>query len=922
MVYNMSLDGLTQTFIPYSLNGINDAGLGATYVPYVGSTSNVDLGANSLTANTLIGGSVNVTSATPNTVAIYNASNSLISSTVTSTTLSYLDATSSVQTQINGLVPYTGATSDTTLGTYKMSSSSVPTSGNNFTNKTYVDTAVSGLSAIYVPYTGATSNVVLTGTTKFQQAYNALVTDTTTVVNRQTLDSAIAGLGAGILNLNNIWTGTNQFNQPVYFAGSGSFLNSIISGSATLAQNNSTNVNRVQFTGSGGIYNEYIYAHTGTNTNYDAQIQVSNTNANPSTNNTGQMSIYAGSVALPQSFVTASSLIPLTITHVGTFQQTCVMTSSSSDTALDIINSAVSGRTWRLGSAGTGSGGGAGNFYIYDGTSGIVRLQIGSTGNFTFTGSVGIGVTPSNPLNAFANLTLPTITTAAVWPAQFAIQGNSLAQLNLKMGAYYTGGVGEYCAIQATETYSGVEHPMPLVLQPIGGYVGIGTTTPSTPLTVYVSGHGIRQTDGTTTIELFTAGGSGWLQTFSNHPLYFSTNNGSPQIALTTNGYVAIGKTSASQLLDVSGDGARIQIESNTANNAVLQIKTNSYYSYIFTDQSGKLQLYPGGGQAILLQPSSGNVGIGTASPSAIFQVNSGATPLCQLNPSAWYIQNSAQTSYVSGTNSNTAMVFSGTGTQGALFSSSGISTIFNSNVNNAPYPSVWSSSTLLIANGISTGGGANTGGIGMYGNPTLNQNFITSLKPGLAWMDLYLSAGTTIFSWFGSVCGYTVGAGGSNVSDAREKHSINDYPSHKSLNKILKLKPKTYKRIHYDKDKDGNEKLPAPQWVKDTVHIGLLAQDVLSVNPGCINTWVNPDITPTETDNGERYGICYDDFIVHLIGAVQEHDKTITSQAATITTLQNQLTKVQADFAAYRALTEQRMDKIGQLLKTVLPSS
>jgi hypothetical protein len=288
------------------------------------------------------------------------------------------------------------------------------------------------------------------------------------------------------------------------------------------------------------------------------------------------------------------------------------------------------------------------------------------------------------------------------------------------------------------------------------------------------------------------------------------------------------------------------------------------------------------------------------------------------MNPSTWYIQNSAATSYVSGTNSNTAMVFSGTGTQGAIFSSSGISTIFNSNVNNAPYPSVWSSSTLLIANGISTAGGNQSGGLGMYGNPSLNQNFITSLRPGNAWMDLYLSAGTTVFSWFGTVCGYTVGSGGSNVSDVREKHSINDYPSHKSLNKILKLKPKTYKRIHYDTDKDGNEKLPAPQWVKDTVHIGLLAQDVLSVNPGCINTWVNPDIKPTETDNGERYGICYDDFIVHLIGAVQEHDKTITSLQAT---QQATIANLTSDFAAYKALTEERMDKIGQLLKTVLPS-
>jgi hypothetical protein len=112
-------------------------------------------------------------------------------------------------------VKYSGSISDTDLGTYKISSSAVPTTGNNLTNKTYVDGAITTATSDKVPYTGGTSNVVLTGTNKFQQSYNATISDTTTVVNRQTLDSAIAGLGAGILNLNNTWgTGfTNNFND-------------------------------------------------------------------------------------------------------------------------------------------------------------------------------------------------------------------------------------------------------------------------------------------------------------------------------------------------------------------------------------------------------------------------------------------------------------------------------------------------------------------------------------------------------------------------------------------------------------------------------------------------------------------------------------------------------------------------------------
>ena len=104
-------------------------------------------------------------------------------------------------------------------------------------------------------------------------------------------------------------------------------------------------------------------------------------------------------------------------------------------------------------------------------------------------GNVGIGTTaPAHILTSFSNIALPSLTLAAIWPCQLAVAGNPGAQLLLKIGSYYTGGVGEYCAIQATETYSNAEHPQPLVLQPLGGSVGIGTTTPATKLHVKANG--------------------------------------------------------------------------------------------------------------------------------------------------------------------------------------------------------------------------------------------------------------------------------------------------------------------------------------------------------------------------------------------------------------------------------------------------
>ena len=46
---------------------------------------------------------------------------------------------------------------------------------------------------------------------------------------------------------------------------------------------------------------------------------------------------------------------------------------------------------------------------------------------------------------------------------------------------------------------------------------------------------------------------SGWLQTHTNHPLFFSTNNGLAQMALTTAGNVGIGTITPGFPLTVAG---------------------------------------------------------------------------------------------------------------------------------------------------------------------------------------------------------------------------------------------------------------------------------------------------------------------------------------------------------------------------------
>lgn len=90
------------------------------------------------------------------------------------------------------------------------------------------------------------------------------------------------------------------------------------------------------------------------------------------------------------------------------------------------------------------------------------------------------------------------------------------------------------------------------------GNVGIRTSSPSWPLTVYTasSSYGLVQTDGTRSVGTYVDGSGGWFGTNSNHNLNFFTNSGSAQITLTTGGNVGINTTSPSNKLDVySGTG-------------------------------------------------------------------------------------------------------------------------------------------------------------------------------------------------------------------------------------------------------------------------------------------------------------------------------------------------------------------------------
>jgi len=100
---------------------------------------------------------VSMPSLTADRVAVLNGNKQLVSSGISTTKLDYLDNVSGdLQTQLNGKLNLSGsnANQNIVINGYKVQSSATPSTGNDYTNKSYVDTAITGLSSIYAKLAG------------------------------------------------------------------------------------------------------------------------------------------------------------------------------------------------------------------------------------------------------------------------------------------------------------------------------------------------------------------------------------------------------------------------------------------------------------------------------------------------------------------------------------------------------------------------------------------------------------------------------------------------------------------------------------------------------------------------------------------------------------------------------------------------
>ena len=428
------------------------------------------------------------------------------------------------------------------------------------------------------------------------------------------------------------------------------------------------------------------------------------------------------------------------------------------------------------------------------------------------SGFVGIGTaSPPHTLSAFSNIAVPTITTAAIWPCQLSVIGQVGGQMQLKLGSYYTGGVGSYCAIQATETYSGAEHPQSLIIQPLGGQVGIGSTSIPVACPLYV----------------YSNTNSGWdgRGYFGNATLGFvcGTYNGTVLIGghnSILTGWTditigAVGTTTSIPGSVVSGtvngltlyrDAARLNLSVGVAVNTTNTGNTNIIFGY----EVG--QNITTGTQNVLM----GVVGTGG-------KITTGNHNTCIGYQAGFGITNGGL---------NTCI-----GHQ-ALGNTSGTDLSGNYNGGFGHYTLVnLTTGSFNTALGVGAGTGLTSGSYGLYlgtnAQPSAGNNSgeIVICNSGAAvgkgsascfiqvnqnnmWWSGYTAGGTAIF-----------GAGGQVVasSDRNLKNNITYLTYQGAVQKMLDLKPCTYE---FKADKS-----PTPK-----VYTGFIAQDVDEVIPTAVD--------------------------------------------------------------------------------------
>jgi hypothetical protein len=163
----------------------------------------------------------------------------------------------------------------------------------------------------------------------------------------------------------------------------------------------------------------------------------------------------------------------------------------------------------------------------------------------------------------------------------------------------------------------------------VDGNVGIGTSSPTSPLHVVASGYGLEHSLGAARLSTFVDPNNVWIGSVSPHPFHIFTANGPARLTVDTTGNVGIGSTTPAFPLTI---GTPFLSYGWVHSDGVRQVGSyiDATGGWLGTRSNHPLHLFTNNGTPQVTLTPAGNLGIGTTEPAWPLTITSSSSPFVE----------------------------------------------------------------------------------------------------------------------------------------------------------------------------------------------------------------------------------------------------------------------------------------------------